>query len=590
MRKSASATEPAHDGAAPQRTTSKKRTRWQRFLLRYGWIFPVLALLIGIGILAVAYAFATIPLPKDVKVTQTSEVFDRHGHLIGTYSSEINRFLIDTAKLPPYVSQAVISSEDKNYFRHGGVDLRGIVRAAWADITGGGIQQGGSTIAQQYVKNAILHDPSQTITRKVKEAILAVKLEHKYTKDEILGFYLNTIYLGRGAYGIEAAARAYFNEHATELSLKQAAFIAGIIPAPESFQPEEHAKLAKERRNHVLSLMQQQGYISARRATKASHGPVKLAPGASGRAKHEKAAYFMEWLRKRYLYPKYGNCLYTCGLKVYTTLDLGLQKDAQSAVSSTLTEKTDPQAALVSMTPSGEIRAFVGGRDFNSVKKAAGFDYASDVPGRFPGSSLKPFTLLSAIDQGVSPERTTFPGGSPVTITDPRCATKDPATGAYQPWQPANFEGEQFGYINLDQATTDSVNTVYAQLIAEIGPQKVAAKLDKFGYGREGTPNKRPIPPNCSLALGAIPVTPLEHARAYAALDSRGKLPTVSPIRYVQDSAGRCIDEYLGAKQDCKKKHRDTTTTVDTQNNIDVLTQVLTHVVQSGTATAANIG
>ncbi|HEX3326801.1 MAG TPA: transglycosylase domain-containing protein [Actinomycetota bacterium] len=575
--------------ASKPSSNAKKRTRWQRFLLRWGWTFPVLALLIGLGILAVAYAFASIPLPKDVKVTQSAEVFDRNGHLIGTYSGEIKRFLIDTTQLPPYVREAVISSEDKNYYKHGGVDLRGIVRAAWADITGGSIQQGGSTIAQQYVKNAILHDPSQTISRKVKEAILAVKLEHRYSKDQILGFYLNTIYLGRGAYGIEAAARAYFNEHATQLSLSQAAFIAGIIPAPESYQPDDNAKLAKERRDHVLTLMQQQGYVSEQRATKASHGPVRLAPGATGRAKHERAAYFMEWLRKSYLYPKYGNCLYTCGLKIYTSLDLGLQRDAQRAVASTLTEKTDPQAALVSMTPLGQVRAFIGGRNFNSVKKAAGFDYASDVPGRFPGSSLKPFTLLTAIGQGVSPERTTFSGASPVTITDPRCATKDPATGSYQPWQPANFEDEQFGRINLDLATTDSVNTVYAQLITEIGPQKVATTLDRFGYGREGTPDHRHIAPNCSLALGAIPVTPVEHARAYAALDARGKLPTVSPIRYVEDASGRCLDEYLGAKESCRNKHRDVTTTVASRNNVDVLTQVLTHVVQSGTATAANI-
>jgi penicillin-binding protein 1A len=550
----------------------------------------VLALLIGVGILAVTYAFASIPLPKDVQVTQSAEVFDRHGHLIGTYSSEIKRFLIDTTKLPPYVKQAVISSEDKNYYHHGGVDVRGIARAAWADLTGGGIQQGGSTIAQQYVKNAILHDPSQTISRKVKEAVLAIKLEHRFSKDQILGFYLNTIYLGRGAYGIEAAARAYFNEHATELSLRQAAFIAGIIPAPESYQPDENPDLAKERRDHVLHLMQEQGYITAARTVKASHGPVKLAPGSSGRAKHEKAAYFMEWLRKRYLYPKYGNCLYTCGLKIYTNLDLNMQRQAENAVASTLTEKTDPQAALVSMTPRGELRAFVGGKDFDNVKKAGGFDYASDYPGRFPGSSLKPFTLLAAIHQGVSPEATTFPGASPVTITDPRCATKDPTTGVYQPWQPENFEGEQFGTINLDQATTDSVNTVYAQLVAEIGPEKVATTLDRFGYGREGTSGKRQIPPNCSLALGAIPVTPLEHARAYAAFDARGKLPTVTPIRYVQNATGRCIDEYLGAKKTCKNNHRDITTTVETQNNVDVLTQVLTHVVESGTATAANIG
>ncbi|MDP9223749.1 MAG: transglycosylase domain-containing protein [Actinomycetota bacterium] len=574
----------------PTRAKKEERSGPRRFLLKYGWLLPVIAILIGIGILALTYAFASIPLPKDVKVTQSAEVFDRHGHLIGTYSGEIKRFLIDTRKLPAYVKEAVISSEDKNYYKHGGVDLKGIIRAGWADITGGGIRQGGSTIAQQYVKNAILQDPSQTISRKIKEAILAIKLERRFTKNQILGFYLNTIYLGRGAYGIEAAARAYFNEHATQLSLRQAAFLAGIIPAPESYQPDENPTAAKARRDEVLNLMQEQGYISPKRATKASRGPVKLAPGSSGRVRHEKAAFFMEWLRKEYLYPKYGNCLYTCGLKIYTSLDLNMQREAEKAVSSTLTKKSDPEASLISMTPSGEVRAFVGGRNFNSVKKARGFDYASDPPGRFPGSSLKPFTLLTAIDQGVSPEKTTFSGASPVTITDPRCATKDPATGTYQPWQPENFEGEQFGRINLDQATTDSVNTVYAQLIAEIGPDKVARTLDKFGYGREGTTNERKITPNCSLALGAIPVTPLEHARAYAALASRGKLPTVTPIRYVVSGSGKCLDEYLGARKTCKNRHRDITRTIDTQNNIDVLTQVLTHVVQSGTATAANIG
>jgi penicillin-binding protein 1A len=590
MSRSATAPRNARRQSGQSRNSSKKLTRRKRFLLRWGWLFPVIAILIGIGILALTYAFASIPLPKDVRVTQSAEVFDLHGHLIGTYSGEIKRFLIDTSKLPPYVAQAVISSEDKNYYHHGGVDLRGIVRAGWADLTGGGIQQGGSTISQQYVKNAILRDPSQTISRKAKEAILAIKLEHKYSKDEILGFYLNTIYLGRGAYGIEAAARSYFNEHATELSLKEAAFVAGIIPAPESYQPDENPKLAKERRDHVLKLMADQGYISNTRAANASRGPVKLAPGSSGRAKHEKAAYFMEWLRKTYLYPKYGNCLYTCGLRIYTSLDLNLQREAEGAISSTLTEKTDPQAALISMTPSGELRAFVGGRNFESVKKATGFNFASDLPGRFPGSSLKPFTLLTAIDEGISPERTTFPGASPVTITDPRCATEDPATGAFEPWQPENFEGEQFGSINLDQATTDSVNTVYAQLIAEIGPKKVASTLTKFGYGATRSGKARRIPPNCSLALGALPVTPLEHARAYAALDARGKLPTVTPIRYVKDAAGTCLDEYLGARESCKNKHRDRTESADSHNNVDVLTQVLTHVVESGTATAANIG
>ncbi|MEA2476658.1 MAG: hypothetical protein QOC87_857 [Actinomycetota bacterium] len=563
-----------------RRSRTDGRSPGLRRLIRYGWLLPVGVFVIAGSILVVTYAFASIPLPKDIHPDASAEVFDRNGHLIGTYSNAERRFLIDTTKLPHYVAEGVIASEDRNYFNHGGIDLKGIIRAAWADLTHGQVQQGGSTIAQQYVKNAILQDPERTLLRKIKEAILAIKLEHRYSKEQILGFYLNTIYFGRGAYGIEAAARTYFNEHASKLSLTQAAFLAGIIPAPESYQPDDNPKGARIRRDHVLELMVQQGYISRARADKAEHGPIKAAKASSELARHQEAAYFMEWLRKDFLYPEYGSCLYTCGLKIYTTLDLTMQHAAEDAVSSTLPEKTDPQAALVSMTPTGEVRAFVGGRYFDSVKAARGFDYASDYPGRQAGSAFKPFTLLTAIEQGISTQ-SRFSGRSPVTITDPACSP---------PYVVNNFAGEQYGTITLDEATTNSVNTVFAQLIAQLGPDKVAATIAKFGFDRKGTAAEREVTPYCSLALGSLDVTPMEMARAYSGFDAQGKLPPVTPIAYIKNSDGDCVKAFVSVKFDCKDEVKPSISQAADANSTEVLSQTLTHVVQGGTATAANIG
>ncbi len=562
-----------------------RERRVPRWLLLWGSAIPLAAVLIGAGVLALTYAFAAIPLPKDVKITASAQVFDRHGKLIGTYSNGEERFLIDTRALPRYVWEAVVAAEDRNFFHEGGISLRGTLRAAWADLRGGGITQGGSTLTQQYVKNAILNDPSRTFTRKVKEAILAIKLDHRYSKRRILGFYLNTIYLGRGAYGIEAAARSYFGEHAKDLSLAQAAYLAGIIPAPEAYQPQDHPKLAEQRRDLVLREMHQQGYITKHQMRRASRGPVHALPDTSVGAASEKAAYFMEWLRKDYLYPKFHDCLYTCGLKIYTTLDLSMQREAERAVASTLTEPSDPPAALVSLTPDGQVRAMVGGPHFHSVRAARGFNYATDLPGRQAGSSFKPFTLLTAIEQGISP-LSTFSGASPTTITNPVC---DNADGT--PWQVSNYADEQFGYINLDQATTDSVNTVYAQLAAELGPDKIKATLERFGFDRRGTPARRDIPAVCSLALGILDVTPLEQARAYAALDNDGKLPDVRPIAYIKNRHGDCVVTYVKLKgMSCQRRVRTAPARAAPADATREVTQILTHVVQGGTATAANIG
>jgi membrane peptidoglycan carboxypeptidase len=553
----------------------KPKSRAQRALLGFGWLLPLVAVLLGGAILLLTYAFASIPLPREIKLDQTARVYDVNGKLIGTFSGEERRIIISPKRIPEHVKQAVIAAEDRDFYAHNGVSIRGILRAGWANISGGEIAQGGSTITQQYIKNAVLRDPSRTITRKIKEAVLAIKLERRYTKGEILGFYLNTIYLGRGAYGIQAAAQSYFGKPAAALTLSEGAYLASIIPSPESYQPDEHPKLARERRDDVLDVMVVEGYITEREATDAKAGRVKVIPRAEVNPKEQTAAYFMEWLRREHLEPEFGNRLYTDGLKIYTTLDLEMQRQAEQAVAGILTEPTDPQASLVSMTPRGEVRAFVGGTDFNNRRKARGTIFASDFPGHQSGSALKPFTLMAAIEDGISTQ-SRFSGASPATIQNPECSQNG------QLWQPENFGGASYGTLTLDQATTNSVNTIYAQLAAKLGPESIASTLEDFGFSPKFGDGE--ITPVCSLALGAFPATPVEMARAYAGFAGRGRLPDVIPIRYVLDSNGDCRVSYLPQKFGCEEERKTAPRPVAEQNDVDVLTQTLTHVVASGTA------
>jgi membrane peptidoglycan carboxypeptidase len=277
--------------------------------------------------------------------------------------------------------------------------------------------------------------------------------------------------------------------------------------------------------------------------------------------------------------------LYTRGLEIHTTLDLTMQELAENAVAEILTEPEDPQAALVSMTPRGEVRALVGSsRDFDNIKKARGFNYATGYPGRQAGSSFKPFTLLTAIEEGIS-LNSRFSGQSPVDIPEP-CAGEN----GLPPWEVENYGGGSYGTLTLDQATTNSVNTIYAQLIHEVGPEKVVDTLDALQFDREDTATPREINPDCGLALGILDVTPLEMARAYASFAGRGRLPEVMPITYITDSSGNCLIDFRDMKKDCEEDQTVESEQIAAQNSVDVMTQALTHVVQSGTATVANIG
>ena len=260
--------------ASPKRGRAPaRRPRASRWLLRLGWMLPLFALGVGGTVLFLTYAFANIPLPREVPLAAAAEVYDAKGNLIGIFSGEQRRFLINTEELindkaTKHIGEAVIASEDRSFYRHNGISVRGMARAAWADLTSGEIQQGGSTITQQYIKQAVLEDPGRTVERKLKEAILAVKLERRYSKDQILGFYLNTVYFGRGSYGIEAAARTYFDKRAENLDVGEAAFLSGIIPSPESYQPEGNQEVARARRDRVLTQMVEQGYINQATADK----------------------------------------------------------------------------------------------------------------------------------------------------------------------------------------------------------------------------------------------------------------------------------------------------------------------------------
>ena len=527
---------------------------------------------------AVEYAMGKVPLPADVRLPSSSRVYDRNGELIATYRDEVTRFIIDTRGLPPYVRQAVIAAEDKDFYEHEGLSVAGTVRAAWKNVTNAGVVQGGSTITQQYVKNAVLEDPSRTIERKLKELILAMKVERRYSKARILDMYLNTVYFGRGAYGIEAAARVYFAKHAGQLTLAEAAYLAGLIPAPAEYE-EKSAGLA--RRSYVLRAMREENYISAAEQERADDAKLKRQREPTLRTRHQKAAYFLEWLRKEHLYPRFGDCLYRCGLKIHTTLDMEMQREAEGAIREVLTEEEDPQAALVSMTPNGEVRALVGGRDFTATEKARGFNYATDSK-RQAGSSFKPFTLLSAIEEGISPA-SRFSGESPKTIEDPMC------TGPDGLWMPENYGGSSYGNLDLYSATANSVNTVYAELVSEIGPEAVADVVERFGF--EGPEANGEIAPHCSLALGTLDVSPLEMGRAFAGFAARGALPEVVPIRFVTDRSDECV---LGFREPrdmkCKKSVEVAGTQVMDENSVDVLTQTLEGVVLGGTATTAQIG
>jgi penicillin-binding protein 1A len=487
------------ESAPPKR---RRRIRKLRLLV----LLAVLGLL-GLAsftfgmITAIASQIPALDPARQQHLQVNGVIYANDGHtVLAILRGSQSRVLVETKDIAPIMRQAIVAIEDKRFYEHRGIDLRGMGRALWADITHRGTVQGGSTITQQFVKNAYVgHE--RTITRKLKEAALAWQLEQRWKKDRILTAYLNTIYFGNGAYGIQQAARTYFGKTALDLTLPEAALLAGIPEDPSLWDPVAHPKAARDRRDVVLQQMLSQGDISraeydAARATPLPKPQDVRLPGTRGQA-----PYFTNYVIKQLVDSKrYGpHKVYGGGLHVKTTIDLGLQKLAQAAVMKVLPNENGPAAALVALDPrDGKVLAMIGGRNYHQSQ----FNLA--VQGeRQPGSSFKPFVLATALSQGISPATTLV--SRPVTIDL-----------GDKLWTVHNYENAYAGPMNLYTATAESDNTVFAQLTQLVGPKNVATTAHRLGIQSR-------LPGYFAIGLGALAVNPLEMARAYSAFDNEGK-------------------------------------------------------------------
>lgn len=497
----------------------------------------------------------SLPDPtKPLKGTDlTTRIVDRNGATITDLFADQNRQLVALSDIPSTMREAVISTEDQRYYEHPGVDLLGLARAVVVDIRAGAKVQGGSTITQQYVKQAFVGDET-SLRRKVSEALLAYRLEQQYSKDQILAMYLNTIYFGHGSYGIQTAAKTYFGKSVQQLSLTESAMLAGVIKSPARYSPYLDPTAAKLRRDTVLGQMRDQGYIDQAAYAAAVAAPVKTVGLKRGSAV---APYFVEYLKDQ-LVKLYGeDMVYRGGLKITTTLDLKMQTAAEAAVAKWLDRKNDPSASVVAIDPkTGQIMAMVGGRDFATQQ------YNVAVQGhRQSGSSFKPFVLVAALVAGVSPEKAykadsiklRIPGG--------------------QTWSVAGERGYK-GLMRLRVATWHSINPVFAQLVLEVGPDAVVNTARDMGV-------KTKITPVPAVALGGMAegVTPLEMASAYGTLAAGGMHAEPIGILKVTDKDGK---DLFVAKTTAKRA-------IDAAIAY-LTTDILRGVIQKGTGTAAAIG
>jgi penicillin-binding protein 1A len=514
-------------------------------------LVAILATLVAGG---VAYASIVRDLPdpgeKPKGRDQTSVIQDRNGEELVKLFAEQNRTDIALADIPADLKNAVIATEDKRYYEHIGVDPIGIARALWVDVSSGR-SQGGSTITQQYVKNAIV-TPERTLKRKVMEAILAYRVEKAFDKDEILELYLNTIYFGHGAYGVETAAHTYFGKPVAELDLSQSALLAGIIKSPGRYSPYMDPEAAQNRRATVLGLMLEQEYINTEAHQTAAAAEIVVAglPDTSAQA-----PYFVEYIKAQ-LTERYGaEMVFRGGISVKTTLDLRLQHAAEAAVAAVLDQADDPSAALVALDPTtGEILAMVGGRDFATQQ----FNVA--VQGRRqPGSAFKPFVLATALAQGTGSEE----------VFDSRPASFGLPNG--QTWK---VTGSNQDTMRLRAATEKSINSVFAKMILDVGADSVVETASRMGITEDVTP----VP---AIALGGLErgVSPLEMAAAYGTLAAGGTAAIPYGLSEVTDGNGKVLHS------------AETSASAALDPAVAYLTtDMLKGVITRGTGTAAGIG
>jgi penicillin-binding protein 1A len=539
----------------------------RRRLARVATFMVLAGLFIPPAVLSVAAAtYITLPLPASLPRerpqadSQISNVYAGDGSLMGQFREAEQRVPVPAGQIPDTIKRAVIASEDHSFYRHGGLDVRGTVRAVWADLRSRRASQGGSTITQQLVKN-LYTGRERSVIRKVREALIAAQVERVLPKNEIIARYLNTIYLGQSVFGVQAASQSYFRKDARSLSLSEAALLAGIIPAPSFYDPRAHPEAAERRRNVVLDKLLRYHLASADEVASARAQKPRIfpPPGVEGRY-----PFFLDYVRVYLLQVKHypPDLLYRGGLKIQTTISPHLQEFGEKVVARTLNRPNDPEASLVSVEPqTGYVRALVGGKDWNASKVNLALGRLGGGSGRQPGSAFKPFVLARALESGISPSKRY----SAPTVIQPR--------GFNKPVH--NVEGEGGGSADLRTATWKSINTVFVQLILDAGVQETAQLARRLGITSISADKKY----FGGIAIGTQEVSPLDMASAYSVFAARGLRSDPTPILRITDGQGRVIED-----NSRPQPHR-----VLEEVVADNVTDILKGVILHGTGTRANL-
>lgn len=519
----------------------KKHARGREYI-----VDAAVALAVLTAVAIVGFAFLSLPSTDNLEnftMKTATQIFDVTGQPIAKLFEE-NRTVVPLSSVSPYVPEAIVANEDVRFYHHLGVDPIGILRAVWVNLRYGGVVEGGSTITQQLARGMFLTQ-EQTITRKIREALLALIIERKFSKEEILQAYLNQVYFGEGAYGIEAASQVYFGKHAAQLTLAESAMLAGLPRGPNIFSPYANPQAALKRRGTVLQGLANAGYITQDQADAAQREPI--AP--TGKKRREvQASYFLDYVAKE-LVGRYGaNRVYKGGLKVYTTLDLKMQQAAEAVLGKS-------QGAVLTLDPrNGHIRAMVGGRNYEESQINR---VTAEV--RQPGSAFKPFVYTTALGQGLAAN--TIIIDSPVNI------------GGYSP---QNYDKKYHGPITMKKAVRLSVNVAAVKTGRQVGMGNVLNMARSLGIT-----TLVPEDDNLASALGGLTrgVNLMELCTAYTAFANGGVVSRPLAVVRVLDENDQVLEESRLSQQ-----------SVLSPEVAYIMTDILRSVVASGTATPANIG
>ncbi|MCX7965410.1 MAG: PBP1A family penicillin-binding protein [Syntrophorhabdaceae bacterium] len=531
-------------------------------IIKFAVVIFLIPVILGSGF---GYALVNYLEIPDVKLLETykpksaSRLYADDGTLFAEIFAE-KRIPIPITQMPDHLKKAFIAIEDVRFYKHFGIDLRGIGRAMLRNIFKGEITEGASTITQQLARNLYL-TRQKTFKRKIEEAILAIQIERTYSKDEILNMYLNLIYLGEGAYGVEAASHTYFHKRAKELTLEEAALLAAMTKSPSKLSPFKNPTKAKERRHLVLWKMYEAGFINRKEYEEAIKKPMVLAPF---RAYERKTGYFIEYIKQLLEdYVENPQDIYIKGFDINTTINLKMTEYAYEAIEKGIEgfkarnpKKTSmPEVALIAMeVKTGDIKVMIGGRDFTSSP----FNRATQAK-RQPGSAFKPIIYLSAIEQGFKPE--TMLLDAPISFVNPYTKSV---------WQPRNYRNEYHGNVTMRKALELSLNTATVRLLEKTGLDNVIELAKRLNMNSK-------FEPNLSLALGAIEVVPLELAGAYLTIARGGLYTEPVAIKRLATTEGELIYEH---EIDEKR--------VVSEEAAYTLIDIMKGVIKNGTAKAAS--